>query len=163
MSEHYEVHLAKDVLGFSAAHFITLGHAECEPLHGHTYHVGVEIRGSLDEHHCVVDFLLLRKLMTTLLEAWDHRVLLPTESLLLRVKESKREVEVTFGERRWIFPRADCVLLPVANTTTEMLARELARGLCARLESQLGEVPGRVRVEVDEGDGQSALFTTSRQ
>ena len=42
-----------------------------------------------------------------------------------------REVVATFEDRRWVFPRGDCVLLPVPNTTAEMLARYIGQQLLA--------------------------------
>ena len=45
------------------------------------------------------------------------------------VAAGEDEVEVTFEDRRWVFPRGDCVLLPVANTTAELVARYIGKRL----------------------------------
>ena len=42
-----------------------------------------------------------------------------TDNPALDVAVKEREVEVTFADRRWVFPKTDCVLLPVANATAE--------------------------------------------
>ncbi len=93
------------------------------------YHVAAEVYGPLDENHYVVDFVLVRDLLQSLVDELDHRMLLPTEhrtiGVVEQVVEQEEEVVVTHGERRWVFPRGDCVLLPVANTTAELLARYL--------------------------------------
>ena len=60
MKKHFEVALQNESLIFSAAHFITFGDNICETLHGHNYRVACTIRGELDDHACVIDFIWLR-------------------------------------------------------------------------------------------------------
>jgi 6-pyruvoyltetrahydropterin/6-carboxytetrahydropterin synthase len=84
-------------------------------------------------------------------------MLLPTEHPLIRVKADEREVEATFRERRWVFPRGDCILLPVANTTAELLARYIGLQLLDALEKRTGTRVGKLRIEVDECFGQLAV------
>lgn len=154
MTETYRVRIEKERLVFSAAHFITYDGDTCEPLHGHNYHVAAEVSGPLDDNHYVIDFIALRDELQAIVDVLDHRMLLPTEHPAIRVAPGDRDVEVTHGERRWTFPRQDCVLLPVANTTAELLARHIGRTLCERLQVRLGRAPQRVQVAVDECDGQ---------
>ena len=156
MTAQYHVRIEKERLVFSAAHFITFDGDVCERLHGHNYHVAAEVYGPLDENHYVVDFIALRDELQSLVDELDHRMLLPTEHTTIRVVEQAGEVSVTHGERRWIFPRGDCALLPVANTTAELLARYLGEQLLAALERRLGKRPERLRISVDECDGQWA-------
>ncbi len=157
MSESYWVRLTKDYLVFSAGHFITYNGDTCERLHGHNYQVTAEVFGPLDENHYVVDFIALRDELRRLVEPLDHRMLLPLAHPLIRVEVGQDEVEARFGDRRWVFPRTDCVLLPVANTTTELLARYLGRQLLDALQARTGKRPQRIRVEVDECRGQAAV------
>ena len=84
----------------------------------------------------------------------DHYVLLPTDHPSIRVVSSDTEVEATFEERRWVFPRGDCVLLPVSNTTAELLARYIGRRLLDDLERKTRTRIGRLQVAVDENGGQ---------
>jgi len=156
MTAQYHVRIEKERLVFSAAHFITFDGDVCERLHGHNYHVAAEVHGPLDENHYVVDFIALRDELQSLVDELDHRMLLPTEHATIRVVEQAGEVSVTHGERRWIFPRGDCALLPVANTTAELLARYLGEQLLVALERRLGKRPERLRISVDECDGQWA-------
>jgi 6-pyruvoyltetrahydropterin/6-carboxytetrahydropterin synthase len=154
--ERYSVRISKDDLVFSAGHFITYEGEVCEPLHGHDYRVAAEVHGPLDENQYVVDFLALHDALKAIVDELDHRVLLPTEHPRIRVSAGEREVEVTFDDRRWVFPRGDCLLLPLANTTTELLARHVARRLRDELQARCGTRPPRVRIEIDESYGQSA-------
>jgi 6-pyruvoyltetrahydropterin/6-carboxytetrahydropterin synthase len=154
MTERYHVRVEKDSFVFSAAHFITFGGGICERLHGHNYRVAAEVEGPLDENHYVVDFIALRDALRDLTAQLDHRVLLPTGHSQIRVVADEHEVTATFEDRRWLFPRGDCVLLPVPNTTAEQLARYLAVQLRDALTRQMGVGPHVVRIEVDECEGQ---------
>ena len=156
MSETYHVRMAKDYLVFSAGHFITYDGNVCERLHGHNYRVAAEVYGPLDENQYVVDFIMLRDTLSAIVLELDHRMLLPTDHPQITVAEADGEVEVTFEDRRWVFPRGDCVLLPVANTTTELLGRHIGRRLLDDIEQRTGARPSRVRIEVDECFGQIA-------
>jgi 6-pyruvoyltetrahydropterin/6-carboxytetrahydropterin synthase len=155
--QRYHVRVSKDYLVFSAAHFITYEGDTCERLHGHNYRVGAEVHGPLDENHYVVDFVALREVLHDILKELDHYVLLPTEHARIQVAANGDEVEARFGDRRWVFPRGDCRLLPVANTTAELLGRYIAERLREALERRTGRRSTLVRIEVDECFGQSAV------
>jgi 6-pyruvoyltetrahydropterin/6-carboxytetrahydropterin synthase len=157
MPESYHIRLAKERHVFSAAHFITYGDDVCEPLHGHNYRVAVEVHGELGDNQYVVDFIAVRDALQAIVDLLDHRVLLPTSHPTIRVSEAggkDGEVTAVHGNRRWVFPRGDCVLLTVANTTAELLAKSIAQQLLPRLP----ERPTRLEVAVDECDGQWGVY-----
>lgn len=156
VSDSFHVRIAKAEHVFSAAHFITFD-GMCERLHGHNYHVTAEIHGPLDDNHLVIDFLLVRAKLREITLELDHYVLLPTEHPQLRVEDNGRDVTAAFADRRWIFPSGDCRLLPVANTTAELVAQHIGQ----RLMSMLGEKAksiSRLKIELDECDGQIAVW-----
>jgi len=157
--ESYSVHIAKDDLVFSAAHFITFGGGQCERLHGHNYRVAAEVQGPLDRNQYVVDFVALRDTLRAILDELDHRVLLPTLHPQIRVAADDKEVTATFADRRWVFPRDDCALVPIPNTTAELLARYIGLRLQDALRQRTGVRLSAIRVEVDECFGQSAAWT----
>jgi 6-pyruvoyltetrahydropterin/6-carboxytetrahydropterin synthase len=159
MSASYKVSVEKDYLIFAAGHFITYGDL-CETLHGHNYRARVELEGKLDENAYVFNFVTLKKMMRELVNELDHKVLLPLNNPRLTVREDGGEVEVSYRDRsrRYVFPRADCVLLPIPNTTAEMLAFHLAQ----RVKLELSAFPttnlSALAVEVEEVVGQSAWY-----
>jgi 6-pyruvoyltetrahydropterin/6-carboxytetrahydropterin synthase len=161
MSAKFHVRISKDFLAFSAAHFITLGENICERLHGHNYRVAAEVFGPLDQQQCVIDFIALRDTLQEIVHALDHYVLLPTEHPQIRVAADERSVEAVFQDRRWVFPRGDCILLPVANTTAEKLAEYIGRRLLEELQQRYAIRPPRLRVEVDECYGQIGVCELS--
>jgi 6-pyruvoyltetrahydropterin/6-carboxytetrahydropterin synthase len=138
MPEQYHVRLAKEQFTFCAAHFITFAGNICERLHGHNYHVAVEVYGPLDENHYVIDFIALRDALMAITRELDHHVLLPMEHPAIKVVADSREVTATFEDRRWVFPLGDCVLLPVPNTTAELVARYIGERLLVDIEQKLG-------------------------
>ena len=154
MPERYRVRLDKEHHVFSAAHFITFDGDVCERLHGHNYRVAVEVDGPLDENCYVVDFIALRDALKAIADELDHHMLLPLEHRAIDVQADEREVVVSFEDRRWTFPRGDCVLLPMANTTAELLARYIGRRLLDDLQQRTGSRPQRLQVAVDENNGQ---------
>ena len=153
----YQVKVTKDDLVFSAAHFITFNENECERLHGHNYRTEVVIEGPLDENSYVVDFILLRETLREITGILDHHVLLPLRSKRIQVTEKEKEVVAQFQDRRWVFPEEDCVLLPVANTTAELLAEWIGLRLKQVLDEQKRFYPSMLRVEVDECYGQRGI------
>ena len=160
--ERYRVRVTKDHLVFSAAHFITFNGNICERLHGHNWRVAVEVAGPLDENHYVFDFIALRDATQQLVNELDHRVLLPTLHREIHVTDEGKEVTAVFGDRRWVFPREDCILLPVANTTAELIARWLAYRLKQVFLLQVGgQDLDSLRVEVEENFGQWAICEIS--
>lgn len=156
----FKVSVSKDYLGFSSAHFITFSGHQCESLHGHNYRIGVTVEGDVDpECAFVVDFGVIKRIVRPLVQAMDHKVLLPTENskLVLR-QEGERMMVEYLGAPRFVFPASNVALLPITNTTAEMIAEYLAHKLrrdllnegLARLEA--------IEVEVEESVGQSASY-----
>lgn len=156
MSHRFRVRLTKDHLVFSAGHFITFNGNICERLHGHNWRVAVEVEGGLDENGYVFDFIALRDTTQQLIAGLDHRMLLPTQHPTIHVTADEAEVTARFENRRWVFPREDCILLPIANTTAELLAQWLGEQLVVVIRSHTGHTIDLVRVDVEENFGQWA-------
>jgi 6-pyruvoyltetrahydropterin/6-carboxytetrahydropterin synthase len=157
--ERFWVRLAKENMVFSSAHFITFAGNICERLHGHNYRVAASIYGPLDENQYVVDFIALRDALQTILGELDHHMLLPMHHPTIHVTAGEQEALVRFAEKRWVFPRGDCVLLPVANTTAELLAKYIGQRLIAALD-RTSYRPEKLRLEVDENAGQWGCWET---
>lgn len=151
--------VTKDDLVFASAHFITFTGHRCEGLHGHNYRARVTIEGELDqETGWVIDFVEVKRIMRRLCGEIDHLVLLPLQSKRIGIVEEGETVNVAVdGQPRYVFPRRDCALLPIPNTTVEMLAQLLGDRLRAELDT--AGVPGltAIEMEVEENFGQSAV------
>jgi 6-pyruvoyltetrahydropterin/6-carboxytetrahydropterin synthase len=156
----YRVSVTKDYLVFASAHFITFSGHRCETLHGHNYRVGVVVEGALQEGSWYVfDFSVLKRIMRKLCDDIDHRVLLPTENPHLQIAERDDAITVAYQEQpRYVFPKRDCALLPLPNTTVEMLAELLTTQLQAALASEGAAGITAIEMEVEENFGQSATY-----
>ncbi len=158
MAQPFKVRVTKDHLVFCSGHFISYEGDKCERLHGHNYRAAVEVEGELDENHYVFDFIALKHRTKEITDELDHHMLLATRNRLIRVEEGPQTVRVRYREQEWLFPRDNCVLLPIENTTAELLARYIALRLLDSLRERHRYTPAVLRVEVEENVGQSATF-----
>lgn len=156
----FSVTVSKDYLVFAAAHFITMRGHTCESLHGHNYRLGITVEGPIDDECLfVVDFAILKRIVRRYVEKMDHKVLLPTDNPKLRFEERDDAVFVEYlGEPAYRFPARDCAMLPVRNTTAEMLAEWVAIGVRRDLEAE-GTTLTFLSIEVEESFGQSATYS----
>jgi 6-pyruvoyltetrahydropterin/6-carboxytetrahydropterin synthase len=152
----FKVRVNKDYLVFCSGHFITYNGDQCERIHGHNYRVAVEVEGELDENHYVFDFIALKDLTRQVTDELDHRMLLPTRNRLVTLAEDGPNWLVRYRDRRWSFPRDECVLLPIENTTAELLADYIGVRLREAFRARGLKLPDVMRVEVEESFGQAA-------
>ena len=158
MAEVFEARVTKDSLVFSAAHFITFNGNICERLHGHNWRLDVSVHGHLDENGYVFDFIALRDACMKIVEELDHSVLLPEThpKISINTSDDGREVTATFADRRWVFPVEDCRILPIDNTTAELIAKWIGHRLVDQLELQSAAGIDQLHVSVEENFGQWA-------
>ena len=159
----FRVSVTKDYLVFASAHFITFAGHRCEGLHGHNYRASVTVEGTLNEEAWFVfDFVELKRVMRRLCDEIDHLVLLPLRSTRVHAGEEGDVVRVAVdGQPRYVLPRRDCALLPIPNTTVEMLAQMLTERLRAELDSMGVRNVTAIEMEVEENFGQSAIYRST--
>jgi 6-pyruvoyltetrahydropterin/6-carboxytetrahydropterin synthase len=150
----YRVDVTKQQFVFSAAHFITFAGDICERIHGHNYGVRASVTGPLDENRYVVDFIALRDAVLQETLVLDHHVILPRDHEEIRVTSDDKETTAVFRDRRWVFPKEDCVILPVVNTTAEEIARVIAQRVMESTREKFGGAIDWIEVAVDENNGQ---------
>lgn len=159
----FGVRVYKQYFNFASSHFLVFPDGGREELHGHNYQVRVACEGEVAPDDMVVDFCKLKPIVRRLCGSLDHRMLLPLSNPQVQLEEQGDHLLVTFrrtdgGLDRFLFPRRDCVLLPIANTSTERLAEHLGGQLVAALAH---DVPGarldRLEVEVEESPGQCGV------
>jgi 6-pyruvoyltetrahydropterin/6-carboxytetrahydropterin synthase len=155
----FSVDVSKDHLVFSAGHFITIGDF-CERIHGHNFRLAAQVEGGLDENGYVFDFIALRDALQKICDSLDHRMLLPVQHPIIRLEVSATEVEVRFAERRWVFPREECVLLPIRQTTVELMGQWIGEQLLDQLQTA-GLTSLTIRVEENFGQWASCRFELS--
>ncbi len=238
MEKIFHIRLDAVTQTFSAAHFITFDSSQCEPIHGHNFHVALELEQSLSPAGYVVDFIPLNQALMEILKKLNHKTLIQGENPKIQFTMEEKEpedapdmvdwmsrvgewlssvnqyengtekqlssddyfqkmalmaadgmnlktetpekcaseamsrkhsisngmspmnvdLEVRYGSRRWVFPMEDCVILPIFNTTAELLAEYIAEQL-AQCELLASHHWSRLVVEVQEADGMKGVYT----
>jgi 6-pyruvoyltetrahydropterin/6-carboxytetrahydropterin synthase len=153
----FSVRVTKDYTVFCAGHFITYDGDQCEPLHGHNYRAAASVEGELDENAYVFDFTTLKKILRGLCDRLDHRMLLPRDNPRLSLQEDGPSLFVRYREKTYMFPREDVVVLPIPNTTAEMLAQWIGGEIENSLRERGAKNLTALEVEVEEVFGQSAF------
>ena len=155
-SPRFRIVLEKEDFKFSAAHFTLFANGHAELLHGHNYRVRVEISGhELDETGLLFDLESFKKTLRGLCSRLDSRTLLPGETSRLNWRREGAAIEVQCGERCYRFPADDTLVLPLANTSMELLAGMIWRELAGDLA---GSRVDRLGVSVEESAGQRCWY-----
>jgi 6-pyruvoyltetrahydropterin/6-carboxytetrahydropterin synthase len=148
--------LAKEDFKFSSAHFTLFANGRAELLHGHNYRVRVALAGGdLDSEGLLVDIESFKRALRALCAGLDSRMLIPGESPRLQWLREGDAIVVSFGERDYRFPAADTLVLPLANTSIELLARMLWHDLAPHLA---GSRVASLAVSVEETAGQECWY-----
>ena len=159
MTETFQVSVAKESAGFSAAHFLTLPGHMCERLHGHNYRVAVRVEGGIDPvTGFLVDFAVLKQALKAMIEPMDHKLLVPTANPALAIREKGETLSLDYTRPDWmVVPRAHACLLPIRHTTAELLAEYLGTAVWSRLAASGASITALV-LQVEESTGQTASW-----
>eukprot|EP00297_Palpitomonas_bilix_P018785 CAMPEP_0113889162 /NCGR_PEP_ID=MMETSP0780_2-20120614/13319_1 /TAXON_ID=652834 /ORGANISM="Palpitomonas bilix" /LENGTH=151 /DNA_ID=CAMNT_0000878181 /DNA_START=266 /DNA_END=721 /DNA_ORIENTATION=+ /assembly_acc=CAM_ASM_000599 len=142
---------------FSAAHFTIFSSTSRERLHGHNHSVYIAVTAEVGENGMMQDYAVFKTAVRRICDEWDERMLVPTLSPFLTVESDDRQVTITYTDGdTFSFPRKDCVLMPVRNTTLE----EMSNLVIAKLDEKgsLRHVE-EVTVKVSSGPGQYGSTT----
>jgi 6-pyruvoyltetrahydropterin/6-carboxytetrahydropterin synthase len=159
MSKTFSIEVAKDYFNFASAHFLIFANGQREPLHGHNYQVSVRMEGELDRAGVLLDFISFKPLVKKICDSLDHRTLIQAASTEIKVHRRAREVELRYKKQKMILPRQDVILLPLANTSTELLAEHVADQIRKRVRQDFPRTQIRfLEVGVEEARGQRGLY-----
>ncbi len=159
MPRRFSIEVAKDYFNFASAHFLVFANGQREALHGHNYQVSVALEGELDRAGVVLDFIAFKPLVKRVCDDLDHRTLIQSQSPVLKVRKKDAAVEIYYKKQRILLPKRDVILLPLANTSTELLAEYIAKQIIRRVRQQFDSARiHHVEVAVEEARGQRGLF-----
>ena len=160
MRESYAIRVYKQYFNFGSAHFLIFADGSREELHGHNYQVQVKLEGDVIQGDLVVDFIPFKPVVKALCDELDHVTLLPRDNPNLNVEVHEDRVEATHSDgSHFVFPRRDVRVLPVPNTSTEMLARYLAHRLLDEVQSNLPTTQvSALEIQVEESPGQCGIY-----
>ena len=188
-STQFSIHLSKDTFKFNASHFVAYPGFR-ERLHGHNYRVAVTLLGSheIGRDGYVLDFGCVKSVAKRVCKEMNEFFLVPTLSDVLKItvdeggngicgqcddgrkivddnKRLKRTypgsvtIECEDGSK-FMFPRQDCLLLPIMHSTCEELAVYVYGRLLMGLNRDYLASHGvtAMEVTVSESTGQDAMF-----
>ena len=159
MSRRFSIEVAKDYFNFASAHFLIFANGRREPLHGHNYQVSVLIDGEIDRAGVVLDFISFKPVIKQVCDDLDHRTLIQTKSPAITVAQRSGEVEIRYRKQRLLLPRGDVILLPLVNTSTELLAEYIAKQVRHRVRQKFPDTTiNRMEVAVEEARGQRGIY-----
>ena len=156
--EEYMVEVGGDHLIFASGHFISYAGHQCERLHGHNYRATVKVHGPLMEDWYVIDFIALLHAAKSITDRLDHHMLLPASNPVILLEHDTPSIHVQYRDREWRFPSDDCIVLPIENTTAELLARFIGMELLDLLRLTHSFIPTTLEISVEEGVGVRATF-----
>ncbi len=166
----FGLRVEKQYFDFSMGHFLLFRDGTREPLHGHNYRCYVEVEGKLSSDDMVLNYIFLKPLVKRLCDQLNHRMALPLENKDLKVWEEGESVFAEYHDgSKFMFPKQDCILLKVHNTSTEILAQHLLGRLIQELKQQSQDQKttegqndyarlSKIRVAVEEAPGQLSWF-----
>jgi 6-pyruvoyltetrahydropterin/6-carboxytetrahydropterin synthase len=158
MPRRFSIEVAKDYFNFASAHFLIFANGRREPLHGHNYQVSVAVEGELDRAGVVLDFITFKPLIKQVCDALDHRTLIQSNSSAIQVRQRAKEIAIIHKKQRLVLPRRDVILLPIANTSTELLAEYIAGQIRRKVRQNFSATIGYMEVTVEEARGQRGIF-----
>ena len=159
MARTFSIEVAKDYFNFASAHFLIFANGQRESLHGHNYQVSVKMEGELDPAGVVLDFITFKPIVKQVCDALDHRTMIQTESPMLKVHRRVKDVEVLYRKQRILLPRSDVILLPLINTSTELLAEYVADKIRRQVRNKFPRTQIRlIDVSVEEARGQRGYY-----
>ncbi|MES9941441.1 MAG: 6-carboxytetrahydropterin synthase [Candidatus Thiodiazotropha sp. 6PLUC2] len=153
-AQSFAVSVHPGELHFNSAHFITFNNS-CENLHGHNFHVRIQANGDNNDDAFVIDFVQLNRLAAEVCLQLHDKILLPGKSREVDIEEVGEQIEVKSYDKQFSLPVSNCLILPIANATAEMLAWYIMESLLPKLESDnaLNHVE-TLEIAVEEADQQ---------
>ena len=148
-------------MNFNAGHFTIFSDTDREDLHGHSFFVGGEFEGPIDDNGLAFDYKVIKKILATLCDSLDEKMLLPEQSPHLKLGKKDGYVTAAYADETLMFLPRDVMTLPVRNVTLEELAGYFCRQLCDLPEVQALPIDV-VSIEVFTQQGQCASSTWKR-
>lgn len=155
----YAIKVYKEYFNFACSHFLIFKDGTREPLHGHNYKVTLK-GDALDlEGDMVFDFLDIKPIVREVCDSLDHKLLLPSENLNLRLDTKDDNIEIRPKDGSFFsIPKSDVLVLPLPNTSAERLAIYLANEISDLTKKRFNFSFSSLEIEVEETKGQCAIY-----
>ena len=146
----------KEKIRFSSAHVIP-EYEKCGRLHGHTYAVHVKLFGEPDKKGIILDFSIIKEQLMYLVKKLDHKIIIPKNSKFAKIKIDKNSVHMNTLGKKYVFPKEDCILLPIDSTSAEKLSYYILENFIKKIKNYTNLE--KIELGIDEGFGQGARIS----
>lgn len=163
----FEVHVAKDTFKFTAAHFVAYPGFR-ERLHGHNYRISVRLLGTrtIGQDGYVLDYGDIKAVTKKVCKEMNEYFICPMLSPVIQITEltddkGTKSVQLICEDgTKFLFPKEDCAMLPIAHSTTEELAIYMWGKILDELDAEYLLKRGIHTMEITcaEAVGQEAVF-----
>tara|TARA_R110002072_G_scaffold64203_9_gene160014 strand:+ start:59668 stop:60165 length:498 start_codon:yes stop_codon:yes gene_type:complete len=158
----FAVKVYKQYFNFAASHFLIFKDGTREPLHGHNYRVMLKGEGQELDGDMLFDFLDIKPIVRKVCDSLDHKLLLPSENISLKIHDKEKNWEIVPPCGSYFsLPKDDCLILPIENTSAERLAIYIAHQVKEIVKRDFNFSFKTLEIEVEETPGQSAVYTLS--
>lgn len=155
----FSIKVYKQYFNFAASHFMIFENGTREPLHGHNYRVMVKGETPELKDDMVFDFLDIKPVVREVCDSLDHKLLIPKHHPKLRIDTAGANTVITTpDESIFSIPSTDVLLLPIANSSAELMAVYLTSEIRRLVFDRHGFRFATLEVEVEETPGQSAVY-----
>lgn len=147
--------LKKENFKFSCTHFTIFGPNEGERMHGHNYHVQVDLRFNdiSKTDGLAVDFNVIKPVIKQLCDNLDEHILIPEKSPYVKIERQETQIVLEFNNKHYSLPREDCKVLPLVNISSEELARYMTENFIKSCPTNIGLVQVEITIEETRGQG----------
>jgi 6-pyruvoyl-tetrahydropterin synthase len=168
----FEVYVSKDTFKFNAAHFVAFPGFR-ERLHGHSYRASIRLGGQkcppLGRDGYLIDFGCVKNVAKTVCKELNEYFLVPMLSEVMDIQVvgangddgAVENVTIKCEDGAvFVFPKSDCLLLPIMHSTAEELAVYIYSRVIDEMDEEYLHKRGVewMEVTVAESVGQEAVF-----
>lgn len=153
MESYIYVNGWKEKIRFSSAHIIP-EYEKCGRLHGHTYAVHAKLYGEPNNKGIILDFSIFKKNLKEIIKKLDHKVIIPKNNKYAKIKINKDSITMKTLGKKYVFPKEDCILLPIDSTSAEKLSSYILEIFYKNIRKYNNII--KIELGVDEGYGQGA-------
>ena len=98
-----------------------------------------------------MDFEVIKEKIKEIIDEIDHKVIIPKEGV--EIKEGDG-VEIIHNNKRYVFPKEDCAILPIKTSSAESIASYILQEFLSKVN--IKDNIDEVAIGIDEGYGQGA-------
>ena len=153
----YRLKINREDFNFSAAH-IFINNNKIERLHGHNYHITVEVEGNLNNDFYLIDFRKIKKIIKDICKSLNHRTLIPKLNPMIKISHSEEYVRLEINKKFMQLFSEDVYFFPLPNVSTELISLFFFNKVSKALKKINGNRVEIIKIEITESFGQSASF-----